>query len=825
MSRITIPALTVHLGAANDENVTLTTGSICCVAAFPSAAAKQITILPMDTNGKFHLPEAKVELLQDPNVTASKLDCGVMFRFAAPGQQLPDPIGLATGQKIAGGCVLSAEQKLSINESVSIHQHVVTEFVSLQNMLDTLCTGADFTQPAHTLEDDQKFLARFSLTQKTKASMSTCTEALKDVRAHVKKLEFAHGEPLLSAENLVKIAMEGKADRQQRIQDTTGALFGQSQGPADWNLRASRAAPGLQIDMHMSDKIREGAMQANMPAYMQTLALNLGGMLANITQRFNGDLSSEMSTTNALQLWTQATTKEQMKQEYATCVERNTVCMNTYLPDPAWVSTNGKIEISQGIAGEDQEMCGGKAVETIATSAEMGTTQIFGDCEDSAAQNAAQLSLMQMPRTELSTRLGAALSMIPVHFSKSPAKTDYTHLAPHITSLALTLRDAYACKNTPIKTVETREQMLVCMKENLNSTSDLLTHVATAALVASAPKLQCNLETATQLSNEMESIGSYTSNWQDKLTPEKQETAGWMGHSTCAELRTIPICEYKGVVVHAVQDVGILEGTSCAYKLRGENTLVNMNFLTQRSTPMRQHVQQQLNENNRPLSTVMALNLGATVLATELRTALHETGNMQNVNASQVYKLNSTSSNTCIDGTFYRCLVTAGKLECATVDLPTSQLYPGIPLDVKQIPKTMHLAFEARMKPPEAEACVLLGGLMSLGRCSDGQAAINAPDLSPLQVRQSLISKSTAMAFSTPTVTLAAQSAVDVHKATEGNVMGCVLKTVGTAGEASTTSLQNSAQAIATTARQVYGADTTIAFSAFTSAMILTVPV
>jgi hypothetical protein len=137
----------------------------------------------------------------------------------------------------------------------------------------------------------------------------------------------------------------------------------------------------------------------------------------------------------------------------------------------------------------------------------------------------------------------------------------------------------------------------------------------------------------------------------------------------------------------------------------------------------------------------------------------------------------------------------------------------------------MHLAFEARMKPPEAEACVLLGGLMSLGRCSDGQAAINAPDLSPLQVRQSLISKSTAMAFSTPTVTLAAQSAVDVHKATEGNVMGCVLKTVGTAGEASTTSLQNSAQAIATTARQVYGADTTIAFSAFTSAMILTVPV
>jgi hypothetical protein len=599
---------------------------------------------------------------------------------------------------------------------VLIHQHVVTEFVSLQNMLNTLCTGAEFTQPAHTLEDDQSFLARFSLTQNTKASMSTCTEKLKDIQAHVNKLEFAHGTPLLSAENLVKIAMEGKADRQLRIHEMTCVLFGQSQGPADWNLRATRDAPGLEIDMHMSDKIHEGGMQANMPAYMQTLALNLGGMLADITQRFNGDLRSEMSTTNALQLWTQTSTKEQMKQEYATCVERNTVCMNTYLPDPAWVSTNGKIEICQEIAGEDQEMLGGKAVETIVTSSEMGTTQIFGDCEDSAAQNAAQLSLMQMQRTELSTRLGSALNIIPVHFSKSSAKTDYTLLAPHITSLALTLRDAFACKNTPIKTVETREQMLSCMKENLKSTSDTMTHIATAALVASAPKLQCDLEAGTKISNAIESIGSYTSNWQDKLTPGKQETAGWMGHSTCAEVQTIPICEYKGVVVNAVQNVNILEGTSCAYKLRGENTPVKMNFLTQRNTPMRQHVQEQLKQNNLPLSTVMALNIGATVLATELRTALHESGNMQNVNASQVYKLNSTSSNNCIDGTFYRCLVTAGSLECATLDLQTSRVYPGIPLDVERIPKTLHLAFQAPMKPLEAEACLLLGKTLARAR-------------------------------------------------------------------------------------------------------------
>ena len=51
-----------------------------------------------------------------------------------------------------------------------------------------------------------------------------------------------------------------------------------------------------------------------------------------------------------------------------------------------------------------------------------------------------------------------------------------------------------------------------------------------------------------------------------------------------------------------------------------------------------------------------------------------------------------------------------------------------------------------------------------------------------------------------PTVTLQAQSAVGMHNTAVGNVMGCVLKTVVTPGDDSTSSLQKSAQAIATTA-------------------------
>ena len=820
MRTIQMPPLTVRFAATNGGDVTLCTGSVCCTAVFPSATPKEITIMHIDNHGNFNLPQSKVNLQDNPTVTESKLDCGMMFRFAAPGQTLADPTGLLKNSKkiaLSTANVLSAEQQMNINQAEQILQHVVTEFVSLQNMLNTLCTGCEFTQSAHTMEDNQQFTTKFSLTQVTKESMSMCKEALTNVNEHVKKLEATHGIKLLAAENLVQIAMQGKASRIQQITEMTGVLFGQSQGPVDWGLRATRAAPGLEMDMHISDKIREGGMKANTGAYMQTLALNLGGMLANITQRFNGDLSSEMSTTNALQLWRQASSNEQIQQEYANSVERGTVCSNTYLPDPQWGVTSGKIQISLNEVGEDQEILGGKAVETLVTSANMGATQIFGDCEDTAAQNAAQLSLMQMPRTELNTRLHAALKNIPNHFSKSEARTDYTLLASHITSLAMTIHEAYACTNTSIKTVDTHEQMLACLQEKLKHTSATNVNVTTAALVASAPKLECNLESSAQLPNTIGNIETYTNNWQAKMKADNAVAPGWMGHSTCAEVTTIPICQYKNVVLSAVQNINILEGTSCAYKLQGENKPVQMNFLTQRKNLMRQNVQNALDKSDRPLSTVMALNIGATVLASELRIALHESGNMQNVNPSQVYKLNGNTSAKCLDGTFYRCMVTAGKLECATLDLQTSQLFPGIALDVPQFPKTVNLAFEACMTPTESEACVLLGHLMSLGRCSDGQAAINAAPLAPLQVRRNLVTENR-----THEVTLQAQSACDMH-AESRNVMGCVLKTTASA-DASTNSLKNSAQAVAATARTVYGANTTLSFSAFTNAMILTVP-
>ena len=806
MPSFTIPAINIHI-TAGPQHVELCTGSACCVGSFPSTS-KNIAILTVGSENKFSLARSTVDLDGIPTSQASKLDPGMAFRFTAPGQSPADPVGLV--------------QQNTASEQ-SLHQHVCTQYVSLQNMLHVFCTGAPFVLDSHTLEDGQHLRVSYTLGENAKDTSSVCATALTQLQQHINTLEMAHGARLLSAENLVQIVQQGRSDRQAKIHQTTSAFFG-SGGPASWNLRATRAAPGLDVDMAMSDQIRVGGMQANMPYYTQQLALNLGGMLANITQRFNGHLASEVSTSSALQLWDQASTSDQKQSEYMDCVEKSTVCTSAYLSDPSWSLKNNQLQISQ-IVGEDQEMLGGTAVENFLNFKNLGASQIFGDCEDTAARNAAQLSLMQMPRAQLSCALTTALEKIPEQFAKSTAASDYKLLTPQILSLAMMICDAYSSKeNTPIASVQTREQMLTCMKTKMQTTSDTTMHATTAALVASAPKLDCNMQTGLQLSNDAIDVKKYTEQWQSNINGGGSSPQQWMGHSACAQVETMPLCEHNGVIISLVKRLNLLEGTSCAYKLKGVNTTVKMNMLLDRQNELRQNVQGQLDKIGKPLSTVMAMNIGGTVLASELRTALHEQGNMLNVNASQIYKLNSTPHESCVDGTFYRCLVTAGKLECATLDLNTNLLYPGIALDIQQIPKTLNLAIEATMTPHETEACILLGHLMSVGRMSAGMQAQTCGRLAPLMLRQRLTSTAKITGDQlTPQVVLQAQSAVNIIDT--NNVMGCVLKDAKfeQEGTDSQISLQNHAQLVASTAATIYGLNTTIEFGPFVNTMMLSV--
>lgn len=805
MPQIAIPALTVHLSTAVNSKMMLPTGSVCCVAAFPSTS-KQITFVPMDTAGAYHLPQSVVELETNPISKATKLNPAIMFRFAAPGMSLSEPTGIVMSEK----------------EKLGVHQHVVTEYVGMRNMLQTVGQGACHEQETMVLEDQLALKATFTLAENTVKSRALCMKSLSDLQAHCEKLEMAHGTSLLSVPQLVETVMRGKETRQQSVRTTTQMLFGiKEMGAVDWNLKASRAAPGLQIDMQVADQIRLGSMQANMGAYMQTLALNLGGMLAQITQRFNGDLGNNMSTQNALELWGKTSDRNQIIGEFRNAVEKTTVCMNTYLADPQWVCNNGRIEIDKNNAGEDQEICGGTAVENMITAQQMGSTQIFADCEDTGAQNAAQMSLMQLPRTELHTGLADALSKIPTHFATSDAKSDYTLLSSHILSLGMKIYDAFQTPTSCVPTIKTQGEMLSCLKEKLNDSSDTQMHVSTAALVASAPKLECDTLITKTSANNINDIQSYTQNWKNKLNDSKHG-AGWMGHSTCAHLETIPLCEHDGVVMHVVKDMRILEGTNCAFQLKGSNGLVSMNLLASRKNDLRETVQTQLDKTNKPLSTVMAINLGGTVLASELRVALHSEGHMHNVNATQVYKLNSHNTENCVDGAFYRCLVTAGKMECATLDLKTLQSYTGIALDVAKFPNTVNVALEAKMSPQEIEACTLLGNVFSLGRLSAGQQAKTQAILSPLQTRMVLVPKcSPALGVEARTM-LQAQTAVEAH--VQSNMMGCVLKSADLT-HVTKEQMQARAEDTAAIASKVYGTEATMSFGPFTTSMILTVPV
>jgi hypothetical protein len=85
-----------------------------------------------------------------------------------------------------------------------------------------------------------------------------------------------------------------------------------------------------------------------------------------------------------------------------------------------------------------------------------------------------------------------ALSKIPTHFATSDAKSDYTLLSSHILSLGMKIYDAFQTPTSCVPKIKTQGEMLSCLKEKLNDSSDTQMHVSTAALVASAPKLECD---------------------------------------------------------------------------------------------------------------------------------------------------------------------------------------------------------------------------------------------------------------------------------------------------------------------------------------------
>jgi hypothetical protein len=188
MPSFTIPAVNIHI-TAGPHHVELFTGSACCVGSFPSIS-KNIAILTVGSENKFSLARSTVDLDGTPTSQASKLDPGMAreccllvlnsvtstpqwiqtFRFTAPGQSPADPVGLV-------------QQNTASEHHGSLHQHVCTQYVSLQNMLHVFCTGAPFVLDSHTLEDGQQLRVSCTLGENAKDTSSVCATALTQLRS------------------------------------------------------------------------------------------------------------------------------------------------------------------------------------------------------------------------------------------------------------------------------------------------------------------------------------------------------------------------------------------------------------------------------------------------------------------------------------------------------------------------------------------------------------------------------------------------------------------------------------------------------------------
>ena len=79
--------------------------------------------------------------------------------------------------------------------------------------------------------------------------------------------------------------------------------------------------------------------------------------MSEITQRHNGNLTSQDSVINALNLWMRQGRSE-ILDEFIRNLQRHNAVATAYLNDPFFGSVNGKLEIMEK-AGEDKILAGG----------------------------------------------------------------------------------------------------------------------------------------------------------------------------------------------------------------------------------------------------------------------------------------------------------------------------------------------------------------------------------------------------------------------------------------------------------------------------------
>lgn len=720
-------------GSVTGQNYPLPPASQCIVVACPSSE-KKMAFIHINEHGTFDVTQTVSEFRDDYQQECILLTPGLSCRFIAP-----------------GNC--------SIGSQVQCMQHMFTETLELTE-IPTIIRHGYIQKIIKTKEDAMSYQTTFEF-EMNQINISLLQEAHNALRIHFDEIFHVHAQFPLRLTEIIHIMKMGMESRDAKVAQTSAKICRQGQ-PLTWELHTTRLGKDFDCDMTQQNEMRVTAVLLNLPFYTQQFVLIIGGMLTNVAQQMGRPMTDSINLEHGLNEFIRD--KIALKEKFEFAVQQYAAHTMTYVNDPSWTC----VGIGLG-AGDDQELLGAIAPENIIN---LHLRQFIpADCEDAAAAILAIMNLTVLEKKIFSKALMDAIDSLPSNYNTSPAAGDYTIHRKNLILLGNAIFDAYQVEDTLHKTLDSvsiqcnsdlRNVLSNCNGIPIQNTTTL------ASILASAPQLSASVQLTTTSSIGINNIKDYTTQWQMGVDEMQHHGhTSLMGHAIGLQIKSSLLGVDGDVSVHKIHNFRILEGTALATETAMTGNVVVDVACNHPDSQFRKGIQNTLDSLNEPLSSVMATNLVGTILGKELQVILEKTGD---VVATQVYAQQSKRVNEdkCIGDPFYKVAISS-EFAFATLCQNSGCLFPGMPMDIKTIPDTVTLGFQARMLPEEKLATALMAVRTNAHRIDAKTAGAIMPELNPLMGR---------MTF-TPSEShgdIRVQPVAPTELPATGHVLGCVIK-------------------------------------------------
>lgn len=802
-----MPALVVTVSVKDDrrEPLHMPLGTVLFVRSIPSQLNPQnIYMAKMSASNTFKIPETIVSLLVNAADECPLISPSMCMRLSATGHSVMS----TNGEK---------------NSGPGMYQHMVTIMIPYNDLLQGLLVNTHFLMHQHTEEDGQEYVISAYLDSNSAMNQKQLRDSMTILNDHVQNICDMHGQNTMSVAEAIEVANNGRMERSKKMQEAYKMLYPEGQ-LAEWFLTENRLFKMMKVDMAQADYMRTVAVKGNPDLQFMFFVLICGGMLSEITQRYNGSLGSLDSVINALNSWTQEG-RTAMLDEFTKHLQRHNASVSGYLPDPGWWGVNGRLELKQE-PGEDQNFCGAPQVEALlnkivhaavaASSDARGPERPafwscwLGDCEDLTGFMLAILDILKLDRKDFISSMHKSINNMPLYFKNQPAVSDYTTVKTPLMKIAVHIWEACQPDQnfTPATPVQNMAEIIRLIQANSNK-EPACGKTYMASILARAQTIDQNPTITHETESRVSSVEDFSRAWMNALSGPGPSI--YSGHCIGMTMDVRPLASMSnGVDISMIANTpGLVEGTAYATAVSGPDLKVSAQYGN--GSDKRMKVTAALTF---PIQQTMAVNIESTLLMDDMQKNMDDnSGPPVTVTSKQIYNVGGDQHSQ----SFYHAAISAGPGALLSIGLESGCIVPGVPL-CADFEKVQHVMMHAPMGKPEKAALTLLGSVAGqMGLTVETMAKNDMlPLLNPLSARMVLSFPSHLQACELQPVTSVVLQTLQRNNMHGLNTGVCIKTPVQRAPD-----VEGFARRVGDAMKQVFPANSQMQLGAFTGTVIV----